>query len=180
MDESDELSYLLSRTALRDQKAFALLYQRTSAKLFGICLRILKTPGEAEETVQEAYVKIWRNAGSYDAQVARPITWLATIARNQSLDKLRARRLVTSEIDEGLQVPDTSPTPEQNALMSSDLVRLEACLGELDETHATVIRRAYLDGWTYQEAADDLKIPLNTVKTWIRRSLIKLGECLRR
>lgn len=180
MDERDELSFLLSRTALRDQKAFALLYERTSAKLFGVCLRILKTPSDAEEVLQEAYIKIWQNAERYDAQVARPITWLATIARNQSLDRLRIRKLPAVEIKEGFDVPDAGPTPEQSAVLAADVIRLEACLGELDVAHATAIRRAYLDGWTYQQIADGLKVPLNTVKTWLRRSLMKLGDCLRR
>ncbi len=180
MDERDELSYLLARTALRDQKAFALLYERTSAKLFGVCLRILKTPSDAEEVLQEAYIKIWQNAGRYDTQVARPITWLATIARNQSLDRLRTRKLPAVEIKEGFDVPDPGPTPEQSAVLTADVVRLEACLSELDVAHATAIRRAYLDGWTYQQIADGLKVPLNTVKTWLRRSLMKLGDCLRR
>ena len=98
------LADLLARTALGDRAAFAALYEATSAKLFGVTLRILKDRSEAEEAIQEVYVKIWQRADRYVAGNTSPISWLVAVARNHSLDILRARRPVSDDIDVALEV----------------------------------------------------------------------------
>lgn len=176
--QTSDISNLIARTALRDRAAFRQLYERTSAKLFGVLLRILKDRSEAEEALQEVYVKIWQRADRYVPGGYSPISWLVAIARNHALDILRARRPIADDIDVALEVRDTAPDPEQAAIHKGEQERIESCLGELDEERAAAVRGAYLDGYSYEELAARYNVPLNTMRTWLRRSLIKLRECL--
>jgi RNA polymerase sigma-70 factor, ECF subfamily len=176
-DVSD-IADLIARCALRDRAAFRLLYQRTSAKLFGVALRILKDRAETEEAIQEIYVKIWHKADRYVAGKYSPISWLVAVARNHSLDLVRARRPQTEDIDVALDIPDLGPTPERQAEAAEDSARLEYCLATLEPDRADAVRGAYLDGFSYDELAQRHAVPLNTMRTWLRRSLIKLRECL--
>lgn len=173
-----DISELISRTAMRDRAAFRDLYQRTSAKLFGVSLRILKDRSEAEEALQEVYVKIWQRADRYSAGGYSPISWLVAVARNHALDTLRARRPVSDDIDVALEVADLGPDPEQAAVESGERARIDACLAELEADKADAVRGAYLDGFSYDELAARHNVPLNTMRTWLRRSLLKLRECL--
>jgi RNA polymerase sigma-70 factor (ECF subfamily) len=173
-----DIAELIARTALRDRAAFRDLYQRTSAKLFGVTLRILKDRSEAEEALQEVYVKIWQRADRYVAGGYSPISWLVAVARNHSLDTLRARKPISDDIDVALEIPDLGPDPEQAAVDGGERGRIDACLGELEPDKADAVRGAYLDGFSYDELAARHKVPLNTMRTWLRRSLIKLRECL--
>jgi RNA polymerase sigma-70 factor (ECF subfamily) len=173
-----DIADLIARTALRDRNAFRLLYQRTSAKLFGVALRILRDRAEAEEALQEIYVKIWQRADRYVAGGYSPISWLVAVARNHALDTLRARRPMAADIDVALEVADLAPDPEQAAVGSGERARIETCLAELDGDKAEAVRGAYLDGFSYEELATRYGVPLNTMRTWLRRSLIKLRECL--
>jgi RNA polymerase sigma-70 factor (ECF subfamily) len=175
---SPDIAELIARTALRDRKAFRTLYERTSAKLFGVVLRILKDRSEAEEALQEIYVKIWQRADRYVAGGYSPISWLVAVARNHALDLLRARRPASDDIDVALEVADAAPDPEQATLQSNDRSRIDHCLGELDGDKAAAVRGAYLDGYSYEELAERHGVPLNTMRTWLRRSLLKLRECL--
>jgi len=180
MNHGQEIEELIARVALRDRTAFRQLYDKTSAKLFGVCLRILNNPNDAEDTVQEVYVKIWNKADRFASGHASGIAWLCAIARNQAIDHYRARKPRSDDISEREDIPDNAPSPETSALTTDNNQRLNKCLGELDEKHATAVRRTYLGGWSYQEAANELEIPLNTAKTWIRRSLLALRDCLNR
>lgn len=174
----DELSKLLPRVALRDRQAFDLLYEHTSAKLFGVALRLLKDRAEAEDAVQEIYLKIWQRADSYALSQASTVSWLVAIARNHAIDRLRVRR-VSQALDENTtSVADDAPTPEANAIIGSERAAIEGCLERLEDEKAQAVRGAYLDGYSYQELAERFKIPLNTMRTWLRRSLMKLRECL--
>src|SRR3954471_7053281 len=110
--DTADIADLIARTALRDRTAFRDLYTRTSAKLFGVTLRILKDRSEAEEALQEVYVKIWQRADRYVAGGYSPISWLVAVARNHSLDVLRARKPVSDDIDVALDVADAGPDPE--------------------------------------------------------------------
>jgi RNA polymerase sigma-70 factor, ECF subfamily len=175
---SSEIAQLLARTALRDRAAFTVLYQRTSAKLFGVLLRILKDRAEAEEALQEVYVKIWQRADRYAAGGYSPISWLVAIARNHALDRLRARKPVSDTIDAAFEVPDGGRNPEQVTLDEDERGRIETCMEQLEQERADAVRGAYLDGYSYEELAERAGIPLNTMRTWLRRSLIKLRECL--
>lgn len=177
---SQDIAELIGRVALGDRQAFRTLYQRTSAKLFGVTLRILKNRAEAEEALQEIYVKVWHRADRYVPGMTSPISWLVAVARNHCLDILRARRPVADAIDIALEIPDAAPDPEANAAASGERKRIEACLGELDPDRADAVRGAYLDGLTYEELAKRFAVPLNTMRTWLRRSLMRLRDCLTR
>ena len=175
---SRDIAELIARCALRDRAAFRTLYERTSAKLFGVVLRILKDRAEAEEAIQEVYVKVWQRADRYVAGSTSPISWLVAVARNHALDILRARRPAAEDIDAALDIADPGPTPERAAAESEERARIEHCLGTLEADRADAVRGAYLDGYSYEELATRFAVPLNTMRTWLRRSLIKLRECL--
>ena len=178
MTPSQDIADLIARCALRDRAAFKTLYERTSAKLFGVTLRILKDRGEAEEAIQEVYVKIWQRADRYVAGNYSPISWLVAVARNHSLDILRARRPVSDDIDVALEIPDSGPSPERATEDKQERGRIEHCLATLEPERAEAVRGAYLDGYSYEELASRYAVPLNTMRTWLRRSLIKLKDCL--
>lgn len=175
---SPEIAELISRVALRDRNAFKTLYARTSAKLLGVTLRILRDRSEAEEALQEVYVKIWQRADRYVAGAYSPISWLVAVARNHALDIVRARKPISDDIDAALDIADGGPDPEQAAIRSGERTRIEGCLGELDPDRADAVRGAYLDGYSYDELAARYSVPLNTMRTWLRRSLLKLRDCL--
>lgn len=176
----EDIASLIARVALRDRTAFRQLYEATSAKLFGVTLRILRDRAEAEEALQEVYVKVWQRADRYASVGTSPISWLVAVARNHCLDILRARRPASATIEEAIEIPDAAPGPEENAAVSEDRARIEMCLAELDADRAEAVRGAYLDGYSYEELASRFGVPLNTMRTWLRRSLMKLRECLER
>lgn len=180
MSSREEIENLLAQVALGNRVAFSSLYNATSAKLFGITLRILNDRGEAEEALQETYVKVWRSADKFATGNASPISWLAAIARNAAIDRYRKKKPDTAEIEEADTIEDEAPSPEANTIHSDEVQNLENCMAELDDRHEFAIRNVYLGGWSYNEAAEKLDVPLNTVKTWIRRGLISLRECLNR
>ena len=176
--DTAEIADLIARCSLRDRQAFRDLYRRTSSKLFGVTLRILRDRSEAEEALQEVYVKIWQRADRYVPGGYSPISWLVAVARNHSLDVLRARKPQSDDIDLALDVADAGPDPEKSAVDRGERSRIDNCLGQLDEDKADAVRGAYLDGFSYEELAERHKVPLNTMRTWLRRSLLKLKECL--
>ncbi len=176
----DDLEQLIARTAMGERAAFADLYTHTSAKLFGICLRVLNDRTEAEEVAQEVYVKIWRRADRYRVNGLSPMTWLITIARNTAIDRLRRRRDAQPGLDVAETLADTAPGPEALVVQSGERAHLASCLGELNANRAEAVRRAYLGGETYADLAAHFDVPLNTMRTWLRRSLKHLKECLTR
>lgn len=178
MNTTAHLDEMIARTAMGSRADFEKLYKATSAKLFGICIRILNNESEAEEVLQEVYVKVWRSADKYASGNASPISWLAAIARNTSIDRYRRRKPESADIDEAEVIADDAPSPEANAVLSNEVDRLNNCMSQLKDRHADAVKNVYLGGWTYEEAALKLDVPLNTVKTWIRRSLISLRECM--
>lgn len=181
MAELSDIETYLSKCAIGDRDAFAALYSATSAKLFGICLRVLGNRAEAEDALQDVFVKIWHNADRYQVNGLSPMTWLITVARNLAIHKLRARKTARGAgLDEAEELPSAAPGPEALAVAASDQVQIVACMAELEPDKSDAVRRAYLEGETYQELAERYGVPLNTVRTWLRRSLIKLKECLSR
>lgn len=175
-----DITKLIVRTAMKDRSAFDILYRQTSAKLFGVCLRILNNRGEAEEALQEIYVKIWLKADRFVISDLSPISWLVAIARNHAIDCIRARKRPAADIDVALEIADPSPSAETQLISGGEAARINNCLGELDEDRALAIRGAYLQGDSYMELAERHNVPLNTMRTWLRRSLLKLKECLER
>jgi len=177
--ERDELNRLLQQAARNDQKAFAELYKRTSAKLFGVCLRMLHDRGEAEEVLQETYTTVWRRAASFDSAKASAITWLVTLSRNKAIDRLRQHREETLDDPSKLnETADEQPTPAAGAETSQEYQRLQQCLEELEPQQQNSVREAFFTGATYNELAARCRVPLGTMKSWIRRSLMQLRTCL--
>lgn len=175
-----DIAKLIVRVSLRDRQAFDLLYRQTSAKLFGVCLRVLNDRAEAEEALQEVYVKVWTKADRFAISDLSPISWLVAVARNHSIDRVRARRRPTAELDAALDVADPAPGPEAAAVAGAEGERVHRCLEELDADRAAAVRGAYLKGDSYAELAARFGVPLNTMRTWLRRSLMKLKDCLER
>lgn len=173
-----DIEALIQKVGLRDRAAFSALYDATSAKLFGVCLRVLNNRAEAEDALQDAFVKVWHKADRYGVTGHSPMTWLITLARNTAIDKLRARKQGSVDIDEVHDLSDAAPTPEAAAIASSEKMRLDACLDTLDPDRAAAVRSAYLDGDSYNDLAARFDVPLNTMRTWLRRSLLKLKDCL--
>ena len=175
---TNDIANLIARTSLRDRPAFAELYSHTSAKLFGVLVRILKDRAEAEDALQEVYIRVWQKAGGFSADRASPMTWLITIARNHGIDRLRTRRESTAGLDEAEQLADSAPTPEASVIAGSERARIDGCLDLLEAEKADAVRAAYIEGYAYQELADRFDVPINTMRTWLRRSLQRLKECL--
>ena len=177
-----QLSAGLNRVARGDKSALHLVYDMTSAKLFGVCLRILGDRSEAEDVLQDVYLTVWRKAASYKESVASPITWLVAIARNLSIDRLRASGAArtTLPIEAAADIADANLSAVERLEISEDQARLKDCLQELDERQSAAIRAAFLDGSTYEELAKKASVPLGTMKSWIRRGLLKLRACLER
>lgn len=175
----DELVAALARVATGERAALHDVYRATAPKLFGVCLRISQDREAAEDILQDVYVKIWNRAGRFDASRASPITWLCTIARNAAIDWRRAQTgpVHVSE-DQAEEVADHSATAEQAMGDAQEQARVFDCLDTLDENQHHAIRSAFFDGFTYSELADRLKVPLGTMKSWIRRGLLQLRECL--
>ncbi|MGR3639493.1 sigma-70 family RNA polymerase sigma factor [Alterinioella nitratireducens] len=179
MTDASAIEGLIARTALKDRAAFQALYAATSAKLFGICLRVLKDRAEAEDTLQEVFVKIWHRADRYRVTGHSPMTWLITVARNSAIDRLRKRPRESGGVDvEDLALSDPAPGPEAQAVASGEAARIAGCLDELEQDRAAAVRGAYLEGETYADLARRFDVPINTMRTWLRRSLMKLKECL--
>lgn len=177
----DEIATLIVRISLRDRAAFDRLYLLTSAKLFGTCLRVLRNRAEAEEALQDVFVKIWLKADRFAVTGQSPVSWLMAIARHHSIDRLRARRETAGGIDDlALEVRDPAAGPEALAVAAGERRRIDGCLDELDGDKAGAVRGAYLDGDSYADLAARHGVPLNTMRTWLRRSLMRLKECLER
>lgn len=182
MTAQSEIEDLIARVAMGNRTALRTLYARTSAKLFGICLRVLTDPAEAEEALQETFLRVWDKAGQYRVNGFSPMTWLITLARNVAID--RRRRLMAgvspAPIEAADLVADAAPGPEAQMLASAQSAQLTECLRELPPERAMMIRRVYLDGDTYATLAEATDVKLNTIRTWLRRSLMQLRECLSR
>ncbi len=176
-----DIETLIARCGMGERAAMEALYAATSAKLYGICLRVLGDRSAAEDVLQEVYVKVWHASDRYAANGLSPITWLATIARNAAIDRARARRRRREDGGDAIpEMRDPAATPEQSVIAASEAARIGACLGELDAERRAAVRGAYLEGRTYAELADAAGVPLNTMRTWLRRSLMALRACLSR
>ena len=182
--EPQQLKIWLADVARKDADAFRSLYDATSSKLFGFALRILTKRESAEEVLQESFVSIWNNAASYQAGLAAPMTWMTTIVRNKAFDLLR-RVDHTVEIDADTFDKDVmdalesaSPTPIAALELTQDARALAGCMARLEGLHRQAIAMAFFHDMSHSEVADHMKLPIGTVKTWIRRGLERLRVCL--
>lgn len=170
----------LSATGRGDRGALRDVFDRTSSKLMGICLQILKDRDEAEDVLQDVFINVWKRAGSFDPAKASPITWLATIARNRSIDRLRSRRSRRTEapVEEIMELADDRPDGFALAAAEDEGQRVHHCLSQLEGRAQAMIRTAFFDGLSYSDLAARAGVPLGTVKSWIRRGLQRLRDCL--
>jgi RNA polymerase sigma-70 factor (ECF subfamily) len=179
MLSSQELVWLLAAVAKADRAAFERLYAATRAKLYGVVLRILRRHDLADEVMQETYFKIWNSAGQFDPALASPITWMVAIARNRAIDQVRKKTEVSIDEDPAvLEIAADTPDPLAKREMTEELRRLLACMGRLDEERRRLVLFAYYDGWSREQLAAKFDKPVNTVKTWLRRALMEIRECL--
>ena len=169
----------LGRVATGDSTALKQVYDATSAKLFGVCLRILNDRSEAEDVLQEVYTTVWTKAGQFEPGRASPITWLAALARNRAIDRVRqVGRRASSPLEAAEAVPDDSASAFDLLSASDEARRLDGCLSQLGEAQQKAVRIAFFQGQTYEEVATAFAVPLGTMKSWIRRALQKLKACL--
>jgi RNA polymerase sigma-70 factor (ECF subfamily) len=174
------LEALLAQVALGNREAFAALYRGTANRLFGICLRLLAERSEAEDALQDVFTTVWRKAAQFDATRASATAWLAMIARNKAIDRLRSMpaRQTRTPLDLAQDIEDPNASPPQQAQAATDRMELERCLELLEPRRRSLIRAAFFDGSTYEELAARSQAPLGSIKSWIRRGLLQLRECL--
>ena len=177
--QTSDLIALLARVAEGDRRAFSELYAATSAKLYGVVFRILPAKDRAEDVLQDAYVRIWNRAASYDARKASPIAWMATIARNRAIDEVRRRATLSIEdAPQALEVPAEGLDPLDATQQSEELQRLNDCLQALDADRRQMVLLAYHQGLSRDEIAQRFNHPVGTIKVWLHRSLAQLRKCL--
>ena len=175
--ETWEVGDLLAAVAEHDRAAFAELYRRTAPKLYSIVLRIMGEASRAEDVTQEVFVKIWRNDSGFDAARGRPITWMATVARNLAIDRYRsevsrgAARISDIELD-------TFSDRDGKGASAEDLAALHVCLDRLDGQQRRMVLAAYLGGASREELAEHAGRPVGTIKSWLHRSRAQLKACL--
>lgn len=169
----------LARIAGGDRAALQTVYRLTSPKLFGVALRILGERSEAEDILQDIYLTVWQKASAFDASRASPMSWLIAIARNRAIDRLRARGNRRMEsIEAATDIVDPAPGADSALEESEANARLHVCLNALAQRERAALRAAFFDGNTYEELATRMRVPLGTIKSIIRRAMIKLKICL--
>ena len=177
---------LLQRIAQKDQAALRSLYDTCAGKLYGLALRVVSHRELAEDVLQEAFLNIWRSAPDYSPTLSPPMAWMGLIVRSRALDLLRRRAAerthLTQEIDETLAatLAGEGLTPLDTAQASEQAWALNQCLGRLESKQREVVTLAYMRDLSHSELASQLQLPLGTVKTWIRRGLDQLRQCMAR
>ncbi len=180
----DDIAALLVRLARQDRDALRALYPLCAPKLTGLLIRMLGDRAEAEDALQDVFVKLWQRAATFDSDKGSGMSWICAIARNHALDRLRARKArrshQTDELDDGIQIADARPSAEATVMLRAQMQDVLRCFEELPTDRAQAVQAAYLQGLSYQELAERHSVPLNTMRTWLRRALISLRECLDR
>lgn len=174
----EQLVDLLKQTGEGSKSAFAELYTLTSPKLYSLAYTILRSSGEAEDVLQDIYVAIWQRADQFDPLRGTAMTWLISLARNKSIDRLRQSRETAGDEADWGQIVDERATPAEAADMSQEHRRLDGCIRKLEGRQRGVIVEAFYTGVTYAELAARLSVPVGTMKSWVRRSLLQLKMCL--
>ena len=175
----DPVAQLLFKVAAQDRAAFRDLYSSTSSKLYGVLLRILINRAEAEDALQEVYTRVWLRAGRFDPEKGRAMTWLISVTRNHAIDRLRTKvEATTATEDESDALVDTKPSAEAGLIAQGQARRIIECMSALDPDRARAVQGAYLGGLSYTDLSLRFNVPLNTMRTWLRRSLLQLKECM--
>ena len=175
----DPVAHLLAKVAAQDRTAFRDLYSSTSSKLFGVLLRILNNRAEAEDALQEVFTRVWLRAGRFDPEKGRAMTWLISVSRNHAIDRLRTRVEATTATDHAADaLIDAKPSAEASLIAQGQARRIIDCMSALEPDRARAVQGAYLGGLSYTELATRFNVPLNTMRTWLRRTLLQLKDCL--
>ncbi|EKS69432.1 MULTISPECIES: sigma-70 family RNA polymerase sigma factor [Caballeronia] len=174
----ERIDEMLTNVAKGDEQAFAELYRATSARVFGVIVRMIRDRGEAEDLLQEVFATAWRRADTFDPARGSAMTWLVALGRNRTIDRMRQHREELLGEGDAPDIADEAPTPAAAAESSEERRRLESCLDRLEPQQKSAIREAFFTGATYNELAQRLAVPLGTMKSWIRRSLMQLKTCL--
>ena len=190
---SELIAGLLARVALGDRQAFSALYRETSAHLFGVILRINPDRAQAEDILQDIFITLWRAAAGFDATRSQPLTWLTSIARNRAIDSLRRRKTEVTTVSANLagrdggddidllaKLPSDAPSPLQQLEQAAQAREITHCLQQLKAEQQQCVALAFYQGLSHAEVADHLGQPLGTVKSWVRRALLVLKDCLAR
>ncbi len=173
-----ELEKLIGRCALNDRRAFENIYKATSAVVFGFLMRMLRDPAAAEEVLQDAYMQLWLKASSYNADRGQPLTWIISLARYRALDYLR-KQSTRNRYESDFAIEQADALGQSDIATDSRLDQhLNICLDKLQEEVRESVLKAYCEGYTHQELSASMKTPIGTVKSWIRRGVQKLKECL--
>jgi RNA polymerase sigma-70 factor, ECF subfamily len=179
-EQSAELANLLARIALGDRSSFQSLYRHTSSHLLSVLIRMLRRRAIAEEVLQDVYCSIWTRAASFDSNRGAPMAWMTRIARNAALDLLRRADHVEGESATG-EVPDVADDgfdPLETLQRAADARNIRKCMEQLSAPQQQAIALAFYRGLTHSEMAEHLATPIGTIKTWVRRGLQVIKECL--
>lgn len=174
---------LLSRVAEGDEQAFASLYDRISPVLYGMGLRMLFDPRDAEEAMTDAFLHLWRKAGTFDPSLGSATAWVVMIARCRILDRVRAqklRRQREESLGEDWDAPSSLPSAESEVILQRNREAVQVALAQIPSAQRRAVELAFFEGLTHQEIADVTCLPLGTVKTQIRQGLLKLRGLLTR
>jgi len=178
---AEQLEYLLGRCALGDQVAFKKLYDHCAGKLNGIAYRILNNVDSANEILQEAFIQIWHKASEYRTDMAEPMTWMASIVRYRAYDriKMEKRRIEGNRISAELEgFESIADGHSDHALVCEIGQKLEDCLATLEHIQQHSILLAYYYGFSREEISQHFDTPVNTVKSWLKRGVVRLQQCL--
>lgn len=169
---------MLQRVGMGDRDAFERLYALSAPLLFGICRRVLEERSEAEDALQDSFVTIWQQADRYDPARGSAFSWLVTLTRNRAVDRVRSSgRVSRRALPLSPELADVGALPDAASEAADEIARLHFCMDRLGDASG-LIRAAFFDGSTYAELAERVAVPLATLKSRIRRALLKLRECL--
>ena len=169
---------LIARCAAQDRAAFRLLYARWSGRLHGVAMRITRDAALAADATHDAFVQVWQQAGRYDAALGEASSWLMSLARYRALDLVRRRGREVLGHEAVEEEADRGPDPLGLLLASADGGALHRCLQTLSDERRRLVVLAFVEGFSHSQLAAKLNLPIGTVKSWIRRSLLGLKECL--
>ena len=179
-DAGGDVDEIMARVAQGDDSAFATLYDRTSAKVFGLVKRVVRDPAQAEEVSQEVYLQVWRQAGRFDRATGSGLAWVLTLAHRRAVDRVRSSQAAA---DRDVRAAERDVVPAHDQVAEAVEERLEAeqvrrCLEGLTQLQRESVTLAYYQGFTYAEVGATLGVPLGTVKSRMRDGLVRLRDCM--
>jgi RNA polymerase sigma-70 factor (ECF subfamily) len=172
-----ELTWLLGAVAKGDADAFERLYEGTSAKVYGVVLRILRRSDLAADVMEGAYLEIWRRAGEFDPTIQSPIAWIVSVARSRAIDAVRRSSAADGDGESDIADDDEPGAVPRNA-MTPDLRRLLTCIGRLEPDRQRMLLLAYYGAFSHEQLAGKVGMPVNVLRNSLRRCLAEIDVCL--